>query len=280
MEKSQIILMSILAATTLILTYLLIRERKRSKKLTKQLESIRGISEDEMYGRGKFSQLGLMSAGITHEISNPLSIILGRITPLMRKDFVPENKAEFEKGLQQIKSNAERIATIIRSVREYIYRNEDVSEDFIPLKEIMNNVLVFYGQRLKNHDIELRLKNIDNVYVSGHLGQYEQAILNLVSNSFDAIYKLDEKWIEISANRSGEQVQIYLKDSGHGIPAEIRGHMLEPFYTTKKGKGTGLGLSLVKGIAQKHGGDLRYIEDPHTTFVLELPQASSMQYHH
>jgi signal transduction histidine kinase len=71
-----------------------------------------------------------------------------------------------------------------------------------------------------------------------------------------------------------------IKDSGHGIPSDVRSKMLDPFFTTKTNKGSGLGLSLVRGIAQKHGGDLKYIEDVNTTFMLELPQASSAQYHH
>jgi two-component system NtrC family sensor kinase len=254
--------------------------QREIRKLKRELEGYQGQSEDDLYGRGKFSELGLLSAGITHEISNPLSVILGRVTQMLRA-VDRSTKEDLKKGLNQIQSNAERISTIIQHVREYIYRNEDVEEDLIPLKSVINNVLVFYGQRLKNHDIELRLKNIDKVFVSGHQGQYEQAILNLISNSFDAIDKLNEKkWIEISAEKARDSVRIIVKDSGHGIPSEVQTKMLEPFFSTKKGKGSGLGLTLVRGIAQKHGGDLRYEEGPNTTFVLELPQAENTLYHH
>lgn len=240
------------------------------------MQSLRGESEDEMYGRGKFSELGLMSAGITHEISNPLSIISGRVTQLMRLTDSPE----LQKGLKQIEENADRITRIIKAVREYIYRKEDLDEDYVSLKEIIDNVLVFYGQRLKNHGIDLRIKNIDRIYVRGHKGQYEQAILNLISNSFDAIDGLDEKWIEISAENHNDHVQIFVKDSGFGIPLEVREKMLEPFFSTKKGKGSGLGLSLVSGIAHKNGGDFKYVPSSHTTFMLELPVASNQSYHH
>lgn len=181
--------------------------------------------------------------------------------------------------MNQIKSNAERIASIIESVRGYIYRNDDQIEDFISLKDIIDNVLVFYGQRLKNHGIELRLKSIEKTYITGHKGQFEQAMLNMISNSFDAIDQLEEKWIEISAVKTEKTIQIFIKDSGHGIPVEVRGKMLDPFFTTKKNKGSGLGLTLVKGIARKHGGDLKYVENKNTTFMLELPQSSSMHYH-
>lgn len=279
MEKIQFILLCLFILTSAGLLYAFLEAKKEIKKLNHKLDDYKGHSDEDIYSRGKFSELGLMSAGITHEISNPLSVILGRATQLLKPGRL-DNRETVEKGIEQIKSNAERIATIIQSVREYIYRNEDVQEDFIPLKEIIDNVLVFYGQRLKNHGIELRLNNIDRVFVSGHKGQYEQALLNLMSNSFDAIDNLPEKWIEISAEKTKDLVQIIVKDSGHGIKGDVRDKMLNPFYTTKKGKGSGLGLTLVRGIAQKHGGDLKYIEGPNTTFMLELPKPSGTLYHH
>jgi C4-dicarboxylate-specific signal transduction histidine kinase len=272
-------LITIILLTTVIagLVLALLKEKRLKEQFERELESFRGQSEEQIYGRSKFSELGLMSAGITHEISNPLSIILGRVTQLMRRH---PSEEDLKKGLQQIKENTERIGKIIANVRSYIYRNEAEVDDFISLREIIDSVMMFYGQRLKNHGIELRLKNIDKMYVSGHRGQYEQAILNLISNAFDAVDHLQEKWIEISAHKEGDKVQIYVEDSGTGIPVEVREKIMDPFFTTKHGKGTGLGLSLVKGVARKHGGDLRYVEAHHTTFLLELPKSSSVVSYH
>lgn len=261
--------------------YAFILQKRETKKLRQQLKELIGKPSDDVNALGKFSEFGLIAAGMTHEISNPLSVILIKVGQLMKSVQSNErHPLDLEYGLNQIKSNAERIKTIIKSVREYIYQIEGSPEDFIPLREIIDNALVFYGQRLKNHGIELRLKNIDNVYISGQKGQYEQAILTLLSNSFDAIDHLPEKWIEISALNAKDNVQIIIKDSGPGIPVNVRQKMLEPFFTTKKDKGTGLGLSLVRGIAKNNGGELKYLEAPHTTFVLELPQASALLYHH
>ncbi len=268
--------------TLIVLAFLtaLLRERRHRERISRELATIRGQSDEEMYSRGKFSQLGTLSAGITHEISTPLTVIIGRTTRLLRTDLSKLTKDEYEKGLIQIRDNAERISSIIQSVREYIYRDESTVEDIISLREIVDRVMDFYGQRLKNHGIELRMKGVDNAYISGHKGQYEQALLNLIANAFDAVDQLQEKWIEISAEAVGDEVQISVRDSGSGIPQEVRERMLDPFYSTKKGSGTGLGLTLVKGIAERHGGSLRYVEDAHTTFVLDLPRASSVQYHH
>ncbi len=252
-------------------------EKKKSRKLYQQLTKLTGQTDTDMYGMGKLSELGLMTAGITHEIGNPLAVIHGRSAQLLRSENF-NDKDKVEKGLLQIKSSADRIATIIQSVREYIYRNEDSVEEFIPLQEIIDNVLVFCGQRLKNHGVELRIKDVKNKVVAGHKGQYEQAILNLINNSFDAIDHLTEKWIEVYATHAENKVQIFFIDSGKGIPVDVRDKMLDPFYSTKEGKGTGLGLTLVKGIAQNHGGDLTYVEAPNTTFLLELPEGSAISY--
>ncbi len=279
MENYHIIIYIFLLILITSLSVGLFQKSKEANHLTEQLKKIQCQSEEELYHRGKFSELGLMSAGITHEISNPLTIILGHITQLSKMDFSPEKKPEFLKSLDQIKGNAERIASIIKSIREYIYRNDAQTEEFISLTEIIDKALVFYGQRLKNHGIDLRLKDVANIYISGHKGQFEQAILNLISNAFDAVDGLHEKWIEISAVKNDDNVEIYVMDSGRGISSEVRRNMLDPFYTTKKNKGSGLGLSLVRGIAKNHGGDLRYIENEHTTFMLQVPQANSSQYH-
>src|SRR5665647_1326924 len=176
METLQIIFLAVFLITLYSLTAALIMAKKRAKILEQQLSDLKQTDE-VMYNRGKFSELGLMSAGIAHEISNPLSIILAKLSQLMKSDRSID-KETLEKGLALIKNNAERIEVIIQNMRAYIYRNEDTVEDFIPLKDIIDNVLVFCGQRLKNHGIELRLKNIARVFISGHKGQYEQAILN------------------------------------------------------------------------------------------------------
>lgn len=256
------------------LAYYFIRERKINLHLSNKLAEFSAEQNDDLFGKGKFSELGLMSAGIAHEISNPLNIITGRIDQLQRNYRNPQKEKENALGIQQIRIAAERITNIIQHLRQYIYRDDMMSEDLISLTELFDDVLIFVGQRLKNHGIELRLINTENKFVKGHRGQLEQAIINLINNSFDAVDSLTEKWIEITAVEGNENVEIFFKDSGEGIPVTVREKMLEPFFTTKKMKGTGLGLTLVKDIALKHGGELVYIDKaPHTTFMLELPKA-------
>lgn len=253
------------------------KQKQVCRELSHKLDQLNGLKEEEIFGKAKFSELGLMCAGIAHEISNPLAIIQGRAFQLEKIVSDPKKATEINKGLQQIAANTERISRVIKGIRDYLYKDDASVENDIFLKELFDGVDVFFQQRLKNHGIELRLKNLEGIYVRGHRGQLEQVVLNLINNSFDAIDHLPEKWIEVCAQKVNGKVEIIFRDSGRGIPVSIKEQMMNPFFTTKKTKGSGLGLPLIKSIVQKHGGELSYVDrSEYTTFRLELPAAQFM----
>ncbi|WPU64125.1 sensor histidine kinase [Peredibacter starrii] len=222
--------------------------------------------------KAKFFELGMMSAGIAHEINNPLTIIQARTTQLLRIYRNPEQQKELAQGLQQILYTTDRIDRTIKSVRNVFYQQDQLPYERIELKTLLDNVLVFCGQRLQNHGIELRLSEVEGIYLRGHEVQLEQVFVNLVNNSLDAIDGENEKWIELSTVQRNGYIDIYFKDSGNGISPEVVEHMMEPFFSTKGNKGTGLGLTLINAILHKHGGNISYVPNaPHTTFLIELP---------
>ena len=98
--------------------------------------------------------------------------------------------------------------------------------------------------------------------------------MNLLNNSFDAIKGTPGPWVSLSVKKRDHCLQIIVKDSGHGIPEEIRLKMMEPFYTTKEIGGTGLGLALSRKMMEEHDGKLYYDEAAeNTTFIVELPHS-------
>ncbi|HXH29683.1 MAG TPA: ATP-binding protein [Bacteriovoracaceae bacterium] len=240
-----------------------------------EMDSMVNERNVKLLGQSKYSELGMMSAGIAHEINNPLAVIQARTTQLLRICRDPKKQQELSDGLEQILYTSERINRTIQGVREFVHQDEQNHVSEISLKGLVDDVLVFCGQRMKNHGVSLRFYGLEGHRVSGNKIQLEQIVLNLFNNSFDAIEFLPDKWIEMSVQQDKEKILIFFKDSGLGIPSEISSRMMEPFFSTKDlGKGTGLGLALAKGIAEKHQGNLSYVKgSPHTTFLLELPMA-------
>ncbi len=247
---------------------------------SKELQQVIRDRSEKFLGYSKFSELGMMSAGIAHEINNPLAVIQARAAQLLRLHKNSEKQKEVGEGLLQILKTSERISRIIQGIREFVHQDDKGPVRDISLKELFEDVLGFCGQRMKNHGVSLRFYGLENTSVQGNKVQLEQLILNLLNNSFDAIEFLPDKWIEVSCFEKDSKLQLFFKDSGHGIPPETATRIMEPFFSTKDiGKGTGLGLALAKGIAEKHGGELVYLPNcPHTTFRLELPKTIGQEW--
>lgn len=267
---ADLLIMVGLGATAPAVFFELLKDRHQ-----KVVEDIMKERNEKLVGNSKYSELGMMAAGIAHEINNPLAVIQARTTQLLRIYKKSERQQELSDGLQQILYTSERINRTIQGVREFVHQDDKGRTSEVQLKDLVDDVLAFCGQRMKNHGVSMRFYGLENLSVWGNKIQLEQILLNLFNNSFDAIEYLPDKWIELSVHQNDDKVQMFIKDSGYGIPPEIAVRIMEPFYSTKEiGKGTGLGLALARGIAEKHGGSLQYLDNTgHTTFLLELPKA-------
>ncbi len=228
----------------------------------------------------KLASLGEVSAGISHEINNPLAIIEGKAQTLRR--ILKESNAteEAQAPLLKISEMVKRIEKIIKGLRAFA---RDASHDpMFPTKmdKIFTDVLDLCSARMMKHGVDLQLILPDqNLKLYAREVQIDQVLVNLINNAFDAIAPLKEKWIRIEAIQKNEWTEISVTDSGQGIPADVAQKMMQPFFTTKEiGKGTGLGLSIAMGIIKDHGGDLRLDRDcPNTRFVITLPSYVSKQ---
>ena len=267
--SAQLLVMVGLAASTV--AYYI---EKLDERHERQLKTVIKERSDQLFSQSKYSELGMMSAGIAHEINNPLTIIQAKTTQLLRIVHDPGRVKEVSDGLEQILYTSERINRIIQGVRAFSRQDEHRINEEFSVKTLMDDVLAFCGQRMKNHGINLRFYGLQDHMLRGYKIQLEQVVLNLLNNAFDAIEFLPEKWIEVTIKETDSTIQILFKDSGSGIPPETASRMMEAFFTTKKSdKGTGLGLALARGIVEKHGGTLEYVDNTkHTTFKVELPK--------
>jgi len=243
--------------------------------LEQQAEAQRAMMEYS----SRMASLGEMAAGVAHEINNPLAIIHGKVSILLRNASESTISSEnLTTELLKIRQTSERIAQIIKGLRTFSRNGEKDPFSECNLSEIITDVKNLCAERMKVHNVDLRIPVIPDIFISCRAVQIEQVLMNLLNNAFDAIKNLDDKWIELQiVNTRKGHVTIMVIDSGTGIPKDIATKIMQPFFTTKQvGQGTGLGLSISKGIIEEHGGTLHYFPGfGNTCFVIDLPEAIS-----
>lgn len=229
-----------------------------------------------LISKSKLATLGEMSAGVAHEINNPLTIIRGKaeLALAMLKMKNPEYLPRVMDYSSSIIAMTERITKIVKGLRTFA---RDADGDPFETKNIsmlVDETLELCSTRFQNHGVKLIVHEIDpNLEVMCRYIQLSQVLLNLLTNAFDAIQDNSEKWVAIKVETNHQLVRLTVTDSGKGIPQHIVDKMMNPFFTTKDiGKGTGLGLSISKGIIESHQGKLFFNRhSANTQFVIEIP---------
>lgn len=222
----------------------------------------------------QLAAVGELSAGIAHEIANPLTVISGNLLMLRKDDLTSEKK---EKLIGTIDRSVSRIGKIIKGLHNVAQKSRDDSFTLNSLETVLNNTLEFCEEALKRNHIELSVQLPGHeVFLSCNDVKISQIVLNLINNAKDAINSSDvkEKWIKVHVEDNINDIVIKVIDSGPGIPDHLKEKVMETFFTTKKiGKGTGLGLSLVNRFAKEHNGYVDLVEeDGHTCFKVTFPK--------
>ncbi|WP_408096506.1 sensor histidine kinase [Peredibacter sp. HCB2-198] len=234
------------------------------------------IQEARSQYASKLASLGELSAGIAHEVNNPLTIIEGAasLMKIIIKD-TPEDVASLDMAATKIIDTSQRIAKIIKSLRTLSANAEEEPFKNVSFNSVIEPIIEISKGKLDSAGIRLSVfKAESDVALFGNEIQLSQVIMNLVANSIDAVQVLEEKWIEIHYQPNFEWCDILVIDSGKGIPGELHSKLMEPFYTTKEPhQGTGLGLSISKNIVDIHHGTISIVKDAkNTTFRVRLPR--------
>jgi PAS domain S-box-containing protein len=233
--------------------------------------------QTQLEASARLSALGVMAGGVAHEVNTPLMIVHAAASDLL-STVREEGQISLDEVIKKatvIRGTAERIARIVQSLRRIA--REGSQDRFFPVQaaKIVEDALEVCQARFKANSVKLLLPENDlNIMVCCREVQIAQILLNLLTNSFDAVEDIEgEKWVRLEVEKRGESVAFSVLDSGPGVPEKLRSRIMEPFFTTKEvGKGTGLGLSLSRTIAEEHGGKLELAEEAgHTCFVLTLP---------
>lgn len=211
-------------------------------------------TQRELVASEKFASLGKLSAGVAHEIGNPLSAIMGYVDVLGRSEQLSQD--ERKRFLANIKNEVSRIDRIIKTLLDYA-RAKEFEIKQVNLNDIIEesvNILKTQGV-LKEIDLKMNLsENIKPINADPH--QLSQVIINLLLNAVDAVG--DDGHIVVGTITEDEdKVVLSIKDDGAGITEENLNKIFDPFFTTKDpGKGTGLGLAVSARIVQYFGGDI------------------------
>jgi C4-dicarboxylate-specific signal transduction histidine kinase len=234
----------------------------------------------------KMSALGELSAGIAHEINNPLAIITGRCAIALRRlDQVSaaQNTSDFQKlhseivtDLNKINATALRINKTIRGLRSFARDGQYDPFESQSCNSLIQDAVELCGEKIRSHNIQLRVSELpEDVKIECRGTQITQVLVNLANNARDAIENTLNPWISIEAIVDDSTVRFQVTDSGLGLSPQVIDKLMTPFFTTKSvGKGTGLGLSISRGIAESHRGRLFVDTSPeckNTRFVLEIP---------
>ncbi|MCE3009848.1 MAG: ATP-binding protein [Proteobacteria bacterium] len=235
------------------------------------------VKRSQMIQSAKLSSLGEMAAGIAHEINNPLAIISAQAERMAAKAEKNELDQQFalEKSTKIIQTVG-RIANIVRGMKNLSRNSERDQESIENLTQICLEAASLSHEKLKNLGIELVIDLPEMLLVTGRPAELGQVVLNLISNSIDALSDSGfPRVLRIAGKVEERIVFLEVSDNGPGISPLHVEKIMEPFFTTKEiGKGTGLGLSVAKGIAEKFRGQLiiKSLRQP-TVFSLRLPEA-------
>jgi signal transduction histidine kinase len=280
-------------------------EKKRAEDALSELNAMQA----QLVQQEKLASLGQLTAGIAHEIKNPLNFVnnFSSVSVELIDEVIEEIKSrapELEKGetpqlLASIKGN---LAKIIEHgtradgiVKSMLQHSRGGGSEIEPtdinalIREYVN--LAFHGMRASGNPVNVNIsfdldKTIGNVPLKAQ--DFSRVILNLCQNAFDAMREKQKSVgsdrppylpkLSVHSWRDANRLKIQIEDNGPGIPDAIRNKILQPFFTTKKGtQGTGLGLSISNDIVKAHGGEISIEtnESGGATFTITLPTVTA-----
>ena len=206
---------------------------------------------------GRLMALGQMTAGVAHEINNPLNNLFTALRGV-EEQLGPAAEAVREE-LAIVERNSQRIRTIVAQLRQFS-RPSEISRVPLSLNTVVRDAMAFFASRFKNRNIELTMSLAPALpEVLGDSVRLQQVVVNLVFNAEEAMEGQQEKMAIHLATRTESEKTVILEveDSGPGIPDELREMIFDPFFTTKPpSQGTGLGLAISKSILELHEGSL------------------------
>lgn len=275
---------------------------ERTAELGSALDNLK-LTQTQLVNAEKMASLGHLTAGIAHEINNPINFISANVSPLRRDiedyetlmDMYDDLNAEnFDSQMESIRKKAKEIdldylkkevQTLLSGIDEGARRTAEIVKNLKIFSHIDKAEHSYYSvnEGLKS-TLQLLTHKLGGIYIREDLGdlppilcfpgKLNQVFMNILSNSIDALEGRSTPEIGVSSYLKNDSIVIEISDNGTGIPEKIVNEIFNPFFTTKDvGSGTGLGLSITLAIVEEHGGTISVKSDAGkgTTFTIVLP---------
>jgi len=278
----------------------------RKQELQYTLENLK-LAQAQLIQSEKMASVGVLTAGIAHELNNPINFVSGNVKPLRRDiedifsiiekydDIINAGKlADAFKDVDAFKDNidysllmkevigllegieegANRSSQIVKGLRSFSRLDEEKLQIY-DIHEGIDSTLILLYNKIKSR-IDIRKDYGDFKDIECYPSKLKQVLMNILTNSIQAIKGRGEIIIQTISSDIG--IKIVIKDNGSGMTPEVKEHIFEPFYTTKDvGKGTGLGLSISFGIIEQHHGNIDVISESGkgSEFIISLPKTQS-----
>jgi len=240
-------------------------------------------SEEQLIQASKMATLGEMSAGVAHELNQPLSVIKTSASFLAKKIVrnEPISPQILRELADEMDSQVDRASLIINHLRQF-GRKTDIRKINVQLNDCISGTFTVLGRQLEIHGISVELQLDETLPpIRGDRNRLEQVFLNLIMNARDAMDEKEEivgqhveKKLKISSHKENDEVVVEISDTGLGMSEAVKEKIFEPFFTTKPvGKGTGLGLSISFGIVRDYDGviEVESEEGRGTKFTIRFP---------
>lgn len=252
-------------------------------RITQEINNVKK-QQELLIQKTKLESLGELSAGLAHEINQPLGgISMGLENIIFKMSQNELDKEYLNSKINVLFKDIDRINNIIEHVRTFSRDQQNTSIELIKVDEVVNTTISFIKRQYFNHQINLDINIPKSEYPTmGNPFRLEQVLLNILSNAKDAVdskskresNKKYKKTIEINLTKNKDSIFISIKDNGVGMAKKIKDKIFEPFFTTKdQHRGTGLGLSISYGIIKEMKGIIS-VESEENTFTklnVELP---------
>jgi signal transduction histidine kinase len=274
----------------------------QKKELQFTLENLK-LTQNQLIQSGRMASVGQLTAGIAHELNNPINFVSGNVRPLSRDveeilyilnqyETIINNKklqnefsevesfkqecdykyliSEVKDLLKGIAEGANRSSEIIKGLRSFSRLDEDTFK-LADIHEGLDSTLILLHNKLKNKiTVHKEYGNLPKIECLP--SKLNQVFMNILTNSIQAIQ--DKGDIFVQTVSSSIVIKVIIRDTGAGMSKEVKERIFEPFFTTKDvGKGTGLGLSISYGIIEQHQGNMDVLSEPGkgTEFIITLP---------